>query len=374
MSIEITVEHAFPAFTLAASFRAPTEGITALFGPSGSGKSTTLKAIAGLFDADRVSVDISGERLDRVAPSARRFGVVFQDGRLFPHMSVRQNLQYGLRRAPRGGPISFDDTVSLLGLAPFLARQPGTLSGGERQRVAIGRALLSQPRLLLMDEPLASLDASRRAEIMPYLLRLRENLRLPMIYVTHAMEEVVRLADHLVLLDAGRVCAQGAVGELASRIDLPLALREDAAGVLHGRVHSHDHERRLSLIACGGLVLFVPKQDLAPQTPVRLLVPAREVIIALDAPRDISVNNVVPTVVVAIARMEAAHAALVELDVGGGQLLSRITLDAAERLGLRPGKAVLALVKSMSVEMVGSEAKARTGGNVPFPPDPPSSV
>ncbi len=352
MSIEVTVEHSFAAFTLAASFRAPARGITALFGPSGSGKSTTLKAMAGLFRADRMTLNISGEWLDRVAPSARRFGVVFQDGRLFPHMSVRHNLLYGLRRAPRGGPIFVDETVALLGLEALMARRPATLSGGERQRVAIGRALLSQPRLLLMDEPLASLDAARRAEIMPYLLRLREHLSLPIIYVTHAIEEVVRLADHLVLLEAGRVRAEGPVGELASRVDLPLALREDAAGVLSGYVHSHDLDRRLSSVACGGLVLFVPMLDLAPQTPVRLLVPAREVIVALDAPRQISVNNVVPAVVVAVGRREAAHAALVELDVGGGQLLSRVTVDAAERLALRPGKAVLALVKSMSVETI----------------------
>jgi molybdate transport system ATP-binding protein len=204
-----------------------------------------------------------------------------------------------------------------------------------------------------MDEPLASLDASRRAEIMPYLLRLRAAQNLPMIYVTHAMEEVVRLADHLVLLNAGRVSAQGPLADLASRVDLPLAAREDAVGVLSGYVHSHDYERRLSLVACGGLVFYVPRQDVAPQTAVRLLVPAREVIIALDSPRQISVNNVVPAVVVAIGRQEDAHAALVELDVGGGQLLARITLDAAERLRLRPGASVLAMVKSMSVEMVG---------------------
>ena len=351
----MVVEHSFPGFTLAAAFQAPAQGITALFGPSGSGKSTILSAMAGLFRADHVTVALAGERLDRVPPSRRRFGMVFQEGRLFPHLSVRQNLVYGLRRSPRGGPIFVDETIALLGLEALLTRRPASLSGGERQRVAIGRALLSQPRLLLMDEPLASLDAARRAEIMPYLLRLRESLRLPMIYVTHAMEEVVRLADHLVLLDGGRVTAQGPVADLASRVDLPLALRDDAAGILAGYVHSHDFERGLSLVACGGLVFYVPQQDVPPQTAVRLLVPAREVIIALDAPRQISVNNVVQAVVVAIGRQEGAHAALVELDVGGGQLLSRITLDAAERLALRPGMAVLALVKSMSVELVAQD-------------------
>jgi molybdate transport system ATP-binding protein len=358
MLISVRVEHVFRGFSLGAAFDAPRNGITVLFGPSGCGKTTILKAMAGLFRPDRVSIDFAGERLQRVPPERRRFGMVFQEGRLFPHLTVRDNLLYGLRRAPRiatrGGArqIYVDETVALLGLEALLKRYPAHLSGGERQRVAIGRALLSQPRLLLMDEPLASLDAGLRQEILPYLMRLRETLRLPMIYVTHAMEEVVRLADHLVLLEAGRVVAQGTLSELASRVDLPLAARDDAAGVLSGYVHSHDPARRLSAVACGGLVFLVPRQDIAPQTAVRLRVPAREVIIALDAPHGISVNNIVPAVVCGIGRDEAAHAALVELDVGGGQLLSRITMDAAERLQLRPGMRVLALVKSMSVEML----------------------
>jgi molybdate transport system ATP-binding protein len=356
MLISISVEHEFRGFTLAAAFDAPSNGITALFGPSGSGKSTILKAIAGLFRPDGISIDFAGERLHRVRPERRRFGTVFQEGRLFPHMTVRNNLLYGLRRAPRAvtrttiGRVYVDETIALLGLEALLARHPATLSGGERQRVAIGRALLSQPRLLLMDEPLASLDDARRDDIMPYLNRLKDKLHLPIIYVTHSMAEVVRLADHLVLLQAGHVVAQGTLSELAARVDLPLALRDDAGGVLTGYLHSHDPERRLSAVACGGLMLMVSRQDIEPQTAVRLRVPAREVIIALDAPREISVNNVLPAIVCAIGRDEAAHAALVELDIGGGQLLSRITIDAAERLHLRPGLRVLALVKSMSVE------------------------
>jgi molybdate transport system ATP-binding protein len=354
--IRISVEHRFRGFTLSAAFAAPSNGITVLFGPSGSGKTTILKAVAGLFRPNAITLDFAGDRLDRVPAERRRFGMVFQDGRLFPHMTVRNNLLYGLRRAPRAvtratiGRVYFDETVELLGLEALLTRHPGTLSGGERQRVAIGRALLMQPRLLLMDEPLASLDAARRDDIMPYLIRLKDKLHLPIIYVTHAMAELVRLADHLVLLEAGHVVAQGTLTELASRVDLPLALRDDAAGVLIGYLHSHEPERRLSAVACGGLMLMVPRQDIAPQTPVRLLVPAREVIISLDAPREISVNNVLPAVVCAIGRDEAAHAALVELDIGGGQLLSRSPIDAAERLRLRPGLRVLALVKSMSVE------------------------
>jgi molybdate transport system ATP-binding protein len=355
MPIGISVEHSFPGFTLAASFDAPSSGITVLFGPSGAGKSTILKSVAGLFNVDRAMIDMGGERIDRLPPERRRFGMVFQQGLLFPHLSVRENLVYGQRRLPRraragGGRVTLDDTVSLLGLETLLRRRPATLSGGERQRVAIGRALLSQPRLLLLDEPLASLDDALRGEILPYLMRLRDMLRLPMIYVTHAMDEVVRLADYLVLLDAGRVVARGSLPELASRVDLPLAMRADAGGVLRGYVHSHDADRQLTSIACGGSLFLVPLQMAPPQRAVRMLVPAREVVIALDTPRAISVNNVVPAVVLALARDEAASAALVELDVGGGRLLSRVTLDAADRLRLRPGLRVLALIKAMSVE------------------------
>jgi molybdate transport system ATP-binding protein len=359
MGLAVSVEHGYRGFKLAAAIEAPSTGITVLFGPSGSGKSTILKAVAGLLRPRRMVIDLAGERLDRVPPERRRFGVVFQDSRLFPHLTVRDNLLYGLRRAPRSvkheiaGRIYLDETLALLGLQKLLGRKPATLSGGECQRVAIGRALLSQPRLLLMDEPTASLDAARRDEILPYLSRLRESLRLPMIYATHAMEEAVRLADHLVLLDGGQVMAQGALSELASRVDLPLAGRGDAAGVLNGYVHSHDAERHLSAVACGGLVFQVPLQTLAPQTAVRLRIPAREVIVAIDAPRESSVNNVLQAVIVAIGEDVGGHAALVELDVGGGQLVARVTRDAATRMMLRPGMRVLAMVESLAVEVVG---------------------
>ncbi|MEJ0044824.1 MAG: molybdenum ABC transporter ATP-binding protein [Rhodospirillales bacterium] len=251
MLLRVTVEHSYRTFTLAATFEAPAEGITVLFGPSGAGKTTILAAIAGLIRADGIRIDLAGEALDRLRPERRRIGMVFQDGRLFPHMNVRDNLYYGLKRAPHGS-IFVDETLALLGIEKLLKRNPATLSGGERQRVAIGRALLSQPRLLLMDEPLASLDAARRGEILPYLRRLRDTMHLPIIYVTHSMEEAVHLADQMVLLENGRVLATGPLAELAARVDLPLAVRDDAAGVLNGYLHSHDYERRLSAIACGG--------------------------------------------------------------------------------------------------------------------------
>lgn len=355
MLIHAQVEHSFRDFTLSVMFDAPASGVTVLFGPSGSGKSTVLNALAGLFRPDRVRIDFGGAAVHRIAAHRRRFGTVFQEGRLFPHLTVRDNLLFGARRAPRRLPrrIGEEEVVSLLGLSGLLGRRPGTLSGGERQRVAIGRALLSQPVLLLMDEPLASLDGARRAEILPYLSRLRDTLRLPVIYVTHAMEEVVRLADHLVLLEHGHVVAQGGVSELATRVDLPLAARDDAAGVLDGYVHEHDEARRLTAIACGGQVIMIPLQDrLARQQPVRLRIAAREVIVALDVPRAISVTNIMPAIVVALGRDEDGRAALVEMDVGGGTLIARITPDAVERLRLRPGARALAMVKSTSVELV----------------------
>jgi molybdate transport system ATP-binding protein len=349
--LSIAVEKTFRDFTLAASFSAPAPGVTVLFGPSGAGKSTILAAIAGLRRPDRVQIDLDGEKLHKIPTARRRIGMVFQDGKLFPHLSVRGNLLYGMARA-RKPKIFVHEVLDLLDLEPLLRRRPTTLSGGERQRVAIGRALLSQPRLLLMDEPLSSLDSARRGEILPYLLRLKDRVRLPIIYVTHALDEAVYLADHMVLLARGQVLAEGSISEMAARVDLPLAARDDSAGVLQGYLHSHDPERRMTGIACGGLLIQVPLLEAPERTPIRLRIPAREVILSLDTPREISVNNILPATVAAIARDEAAHAALVELDIGGGQLLSRITIDAAERLHLRPGLRLLALVKSMSVETI----------------------
>ena len=222
-----------------------------------------LQAIAGLLQADRLRVELDTVELGRVPPEQRGVGYVFQDGRLFPHMSVSANLRYGLRRVGKG-PIRFDDVVALLGLGALLKRRTRGLSGGERQRVAIGRALLSQPRLLLMDEPLSALDQGRRGEILPYLARLQRELRLPIVYASHALEEVVRLADHLVLLEAGRVVASGSLGDIATGVEWGLAARDDAAGVLRGQIASHAAERRLTAVACGAELVWVPLVD-APE-------------------------------------------------------------------------------------------------------------
>ena len=351
VTLRVTLAHRFRGAAIDITFEAPTPGVVALFGPSGAGKSTVMRAIAGLLRADRVLVELDGQALHTLPPEQRGIGYVFQEGRLFPHMSVAANLRYGLRRVGQG-PLRFDDVVGLLGIGALLGRRPGTLSGGERQRVAIGRALLSQPRLLLMDEPLSALDQARREEVIPYLARLRSVLPAPIVYASHALDEVMRLADTLVLIEAGRVVASGPLEEVASRAELPIAAREDAAGVLRGQVAAHDEARRLSAIACGADLVWVPLLAAPLGARVRLLVPAREVILALDAPRTISVNNRLTAVVAGVTEDQRAHAALVSLELNGGSIIARVTLDAAARLGLRPGREVLALVKAMSVELL----------------------
>jgi molybdate transport system ATP-binding protein len=290
-----------------------------------------------------------------VPPERRLLGVVFQDARLFPHMSVDGNLRYGQRRAkaePGGAdPIGFDEVVALLGLGAMLARRPHTLSGGERQRVAIGRALLARPRLLLMDEPLASLDGARKAEILPYLARLKASLTLPIVYVTHSLDEVARLADTLVLIEGGRCVAAGPLGEIAARADLPLAARDDAAAVLSATVAGHDRARRLTLLAMGGTRLLVPLREAAIGAALRVRVPARDVMLATQAPHGISVQNALAGTVRRIVAVDG-EAALVEVALDGAILLARVTPDAVARLGLAEGSAVIALVKSMSVEVL----------------------
>ena len=371
MSLSLALRHPLGDGVLDVAFEAPGAGVTALFGPSGAGKSTVLAAVAGLLRPASCRLTLDGTTLADTAagiwtpPERRRIGLVFQDAMLFPHMTAAANLRYGLRRAPRG-PIGFDDVVALLDLARLLDRRPHTLSGGERQRVAIGRALLAQPRLLLLDEPLASLDSARKAEILPFLARLKTALALPMLYVTHALEEVARLADHLVLLRDLRILGSGPVEAMAARADLPLASRDDAGAMLSLRVAAHDPARRLTRLQRGAFSLLVPLQSAAVGTELRARIPAREVILARQdaaALREaLSLHNILPARVRLIAEDTRHGAALVALDADGAALLSRITPDAVARLDLRPGAAVLALVKSMSVEVLDGVAAARFAG------------
>ena len=352
------------------AFEVTTPGVTALFGPSGAGKSTVIAAVAGLLRPDYCRIVLDSDVLADTANAIwvpverRRTGLVFQDARLFPHMSVEANLRYGLRRAPPG-PIRFADVVSLLGIAGLLDRRPHTLSGGERQRVAIGRALLAQPRLLLMDEPLANLDGSRKAEILPYLASIKTALRLPILYVTHAMEEVARLADSVVLIEAGTVTAVGDLAGMTARSDMVLARRDDAGAVLSAHVVAHDPARQLSRIEAGGAALLVPLLEAPIGAAIRIRIPAREVILAREAPTAISLHNVIAGTVRAVTEHTARHTALVEIALSNGAFLARVTPDAVARLALTPGAPVLALIKSVAIEVLDGARIANSYTNGP---------
>jgi molybdate transport system ATP-binding protein len=357
MTLSLMLRHRFSDIAIDIAFDVPTVGVTVLFGPSGSGKSTVINAVAGLLRPDLCRLTIDGRVLTDTAAGVwlpverRRIGLVFQDPRLFPHMTVATNLRFGLRRTTPGT-IQFDDVVSLLGIGGLLQRRPHNLSGGERQRVAIGRALLAQPQLLLMDEPLASLDAARKAEILPFLMRLKTSLRLPILYVTHALDEVARLADSLVLLKGGAVLGYGPASAIATRADLPMAQRDDAAAVVTCSVADHDRERQLTLLQGGGATFLVPLMDQPLGASCRIRVPAREVILAAHAPDSISLHNVIEGTVRQLVADTIRRSVLVEIGLPDATLLSLITPDAVNRLQLSPGAPVLALIKSTSIEVI----------------------
>jgi len=359
--IEVDIEKRLGTFELAVKFVAPTSGITALFGRSGAGKTTIVNALAGLLRPDRGRIAVgddvlfsAAEGIDR-PPEKRRLGYVFQEARLFPHYSVRGNLAYGMRRdLDRDPSLSFDAVVDLLKLGTLLARRPHDLSGGEKQRVAIGRALLANPRLLLMDEPLASLDLAHRAEILPFIERLRDRLRVPIVYVSHAMEEIVRLADVLILISDGRVAAQGSVEEITGRLDLrPLTGRFEAGAVIRASVAGNDLAFGLSELAFPGGRLRVPYLGLPLGTPVRARIRARDVALALEPPKGISILNIFGGEVVEIAA-DRGPLADVRLDIGKpGRpviLWARVTRRSAQELALAIGKRVYALVKSVALD------------------------
>jgi molybdate transport system ATP-binding protein len=344
------------AFALDVAFQAPTPGIVALFGRSGCGKTTVVEILAGLVEPDAGNVKLDDLVLVDTAggysrpAERRRIGCVFQDARLFPHLSVRGNLRYGQKRAPAGPhAIGFDEVTALLGLAPLLARRPYTLSGGERQRVALGRALLSQPRLLLLDEPLASLDAPRRAEVLPYLEALRDNLSIPMVYVSHQFEEVLRLADHVVLMESGRVVAAGELHEVSLRPELAAIIGPEAVGaVLEGVITEVDAARGLAQLKLGSGALLVSARDARVGARARVQLLARDLILATQAAQGLSVRNSIAGVVRAIGEDEN-EAKLVTVDIGGASVLARVTRDAVLSLDLHLGSPVWVLVKAVSI-------------------------
>jgi molybdate transport system ATP-binding protein len=347
------------AFQLDAKFSAPTPGVVALFGRSGSGKSTLVHIVAGLLDADagRVVIDdrvlLDSAAGIHVPPQRRRIGVVFQDARLFPHLSVAGNLNYGRKRAALPFFVSVDTVADLLGIGPLMDRRTHQLSGGERQRVAIGRALLSQPSLLLLDEPLAALDASRRDEVLPYLESLRDELAIPMAYVSHDFDEVLRLATHLVLFDRGRSVAQGDLSSMSLQPDLRAIIGADAVGaIIEGTVLGTDAGSRLLRVRIGQGELKIEARDASLSAVVgsklRVQLLARDLIVATTAPRDLSVRNILDGTISQIAD-DSGGSDLITIDIGGALIMARVTRAATRELSLTPGRRVWALVKTVSL-------------------------
>jgi molybdate transport system ATP-binding protein len=355
MTTGVTLRHRLGDFTLDAAFEfGETACVTALFGPSGAGKSTVLAAIAGLFLPQSGRIVIAGETLfdsERaifLPARERRVGIVFQDTRLFPHMSVHANLLYGWRRAPaRGASQTIDAVIALLGLEMLLTRAPRTLSGGERARVALGRALLMSPRALLLDEPLTALDAPRKAEILPYLERLVAETKIPMLYVSHALDEVTQLAGRMVVLNEGRVAAQGSLFDVTARLDLFTGKHLLPGAVLEAEIAGHDAAHGLTELAFDGEILVVPRITRAIGDRVRIRIDADDVMLALARPDGVSANNILPATVAAIR--EDGPNADVQLRINGAFLIARITRRSLERLALKPETSVFALIKSVTV-------------------------
>ena len=353
--IEVRITRRLANFALDAEF-ASDSGITALFGRSGSGKSTLVNAIAGLVTPDNGSISVNGECLfDRargidVAVPRRRIGYVFQDGRLFPHLTVSANLRYGLELARPGERyIDFDKVVGLLGLETLLGRRPAKLSGGEKQRVAIGRALLMSPRLLLMDEPLAALDQARKREVLRYIARLHREISVPIVYVSHAVEDVVQLAEPVVLMSDGRVIACGPVGQVMGRADLRAQGVDFEGGtVIDARVVSRDAAYDLATLEFAGGQLKAPGIAATVGEAVRVRIRARDIALALAAPADISVLNILHGRIVDVQAGDDARA-VVRVKIGETVLTSRITRYSAERLKLMPGLEVCVLIKAVSL-------------------------
>jgi molybdate transport system ATP-binding protein len=343
-------------FELNAQFEAPTPGVVALFGRSGCGKSTLVHVIAGLLDADagRIalndSVLLDTDAQVNVPTERRRVGVVFQEPRLFPHMSVAANLNYGRKRAAPPFFVTLDAVADLLGIGHLMDRRTHQLSGGERQRVAIGRALLSQPHLLLLDEPLAALDAARRGEVLPYLESLRDQLAIPMAYVSHDFDEVLRLATHLVLMDGGRTLAQGELTAMSLNAELRAIVGPEAVGaIVEGTVLGPDAASGLTRIRVGRSgELKVEPVAAAAGAKLRVQLLARDVIVATSAPRDLSVRNVIQGVITELAA-DSGGSDLVSIDIGDALIMARITRAATRELGLGPGRPVWALVKAVSL-------------------------
>lgn len=355
MTIAIDISQRFGVFEADVRFTAP-GGVTALFGRSGAGKTTVINAVAGLVTPQRGRIVVNGDVLldtktgINLPAHRRRVGYVFQDARLFPHLAVRQNLVFGRWFSGMGKDTgAFDQIVELLGIEALLNRRPATLSGGERQRVAIGRALLSEPRILLMDEPLAALDEARKAEILPYLERLRDTFDVPILYVSHTVAEVARLATTIVAMSEGRVVRQGPATEvLADPASFPLMGRQEAGSILTATAIRHDWHDGLSELKFSGGTLVTPFIDVPLGAQLRVRIRARDIMLARSAPEETSALNILPATVHQIGRREGA---IVDIRVrcGSDDLLARITRRSLNRLSLEVGTPCYAILKSIAV-------------------------
>ncbi len=363
MKLSVSLRHQLEGFALDVAFEAPS-GATSLFGRSGAGKTSVINAVAGLLRPDHARITLNGEVLTdteagiALPPHKRRIGYVFQEGRLFPHLDVRRNLTYGARM--NGLPedaAEFSHVVEMLGIGALLARRPAGLSGGEKQRVAIGRALLAQPRLLLLDEPLAALDDERKSEILPYLERIRDEAGVPMLHVSHSAGEVARMATTVVVLEAGKVVRAGpAAAVLSDPGFAPTGVREVGA-VLKAQVVAQ-HEDGLTELDAGGVKLFLPQIAQPPGTDLRVRIAAHDVILSLEAPKGLSALNTLPGTVEAVHQGEGPDA-VVALATPAGTLLARLTRRSATRLGLAPGIPCHAILKTVAIapEDVGVAAR-----------------
>ncbi len=367
MTLQVDVAQKLGSFELDVAFESAGR-LTALFGHSGSGKTTLVNLISGLARPDRGRIAVHDrvlvdtERRLFLRPHRRRIGYVFQDARLFPHMTVSQNLRYGRFFAPKTDRYAdMGRVIDLLGIGHLLDRRPALLSGGEKQRVAIGRALIASPRLMLMDEPLAALDEARKAEILPYVERLRDEAGIPIVYVSHSVAEVARLATDVVALAAGRVVASGPTAGVLERLDLVPGTGQDEAGALvELELVAHEEATGLTRLRSPAGAWLLPRVAAEPGARLRARVRARDVMLATEAPRGISALNVLAGRVSAIAAEEGPEA-LVTVDCGGDRLLARITRHSVEALGLAPGRPVFAVVKAVTFD------RANTPGPAPRP-------
>ncbi len=363
ISLNVNVEKSLGDFSLHAAFQSA-GGCTALFGPSGSGKTTLINMLAGLIQPDRGNIHICGAQVFdhthniNLPPEKRHIGYVFQDARLFPHLNVRHNLTFGMNLIPDHKRLfEFTEIVDLLDLESLLERRPHKLSGGERQRVAIGRALLASPHLLLMDEPLANLDSRRRLEIFPFIENLRDRLKIPIVYVSHSVDEVIRLADQVVVLDHGRVTAQGGIREVLNRIDIQTEFaatsRDEAPDfgtVLTATVAAHEREDGLTRLSIANDKLLVPQIDIEVGKKLRIRIRARDVALANKAPIGLSVLNTLHAHVAELVNQSRTHVDIKLETESGTQIWSRITLRSQRELEIKPGADVWLLIKTVALE------------------------